>query len=179
MHVLVLRLPEHGFPFPCGVCACRAAGTTLSAAFLLAEQHKLNPLRDKAVAHIDGRSFHNLNVDMQVFRNRVETSPRLCRAVPIADVAAQVGQDLFLRDVVRAVAVDVDRVFLRAVQSETPLAAVKTHVVLLRVQLNAGEAVGRQYGEFLGEVAVDGGVVEQFLCQLVVGFYHREPGGRI
>ena len=57
MHVLVLRLPEHGFPFPCGVCARRAAGTTLSAAFLLAEQHKLNPLRDKAVAHIDGRSF--------------------------------------------------------------------------------------------------------------------------
>ena len=63
MHVLVSVAGAY-FAFPRGVCACRAAGTTLSAALLLAEQHELN-LRDKAVANVDRRAFYNLNVDMR------------------------------------------------------------------------------------------------------------------
>ena len=75
--------------------------------------------------------------------------------------------------------VNVDCVFCRAIERNTPGAAVQTHVVFLCVELYAGEAICRQHREFFCEFGIDGHIILQLFRQLIVGGDVGKHRGRI
>lgn len=128
------------------------------------------------MADIYRGTVHDLEVKVECVLDRSECRPLLGRCVPVANEPAIVRQNLFLRDIVVAVPIDVDSVFLGTIQSHTALAATDPAVVSHCVELGTRQCLGRDYQKAFRDSRTKSHDLRQLFCKLIIGGHHRNSG---